>query len=67
MTASLLLPAASGSAALDALWGLAGLFAAAVAVGVTESIMARLRLIRVPPLLAAAGAFAALALVLVGD
>ena len=67
VTASLLLPAASGSAALDALWGLAGLFAAAVAVGVTESIMARLRLIRVPPLLAAAGAFAALALVLVGD
>ncbi len=47
--------------------GPAGLFAAAVAVGVTESIMARLRLIRVPPLLAAAGAFAALALVLVGD
>ncbi len=67
VTASLLLPAASGSAAVDALWGLAGLFAAAVAVGVTESIMARLRLTRVPPLLAAAGAFAALALVLVGD
>ncbi|MFZ5811756.1 MAG: respiratory chain complex I subunit 1 family protein [Thermodesulfobacteriota bacterium] len=67
VTANLLLPAASGSPALDALWGLAGLFAAAVAVGVTESIMARLRLTRVPPLLAAAGAFAALALVLVGD
>ncbi|NMC50841.1 MAG: hydrogenase [Desulfovibrio sp.] len=67
VTANLLLPAASGSPALDALWGLAGLFAAAVAVGVTESIMARLRLTRVPPLLAAAGAFAALALVLVGN
>ncbi len=67
VTTSLLLPAASGSVLLDALWGLAGILLAAVAVGVTESIMARLRLTRVPPLLAAAGAFAALALVLVGD
>ncbi|NDY58082.1 hydrogenase [Desulfovibrio sulfodismutans] len=63
---SLLLPAASGVLAWDALWGLAGVFAAAAAVGVTESVMARLRLTRVPPLLAAAGAFAALALILVG-
>lgn len=67
VTTSLLLPAASGSLVWDALWGLAGVFAAAAAVGVTESVMARLRLTRVPPLLAAAGAFAALALILVGS
>lgn len=66
ITTSLLLPAVSGSVGLDAVWGLVGILAAAVAVGVTESVMARLRLTRVPPLLAAAGAFAALALILVG-
>jgi formate hydrogenlyase subunit 4 len=66
ITTSLLLPAATGSPVPDALWGLAGILAASLAVGVTESVMARLRLTRVPPLLAAAGAFAALALILVG-
>ncbi|QLA17575.1 respiratory chain complex I subunit 1 family protein [Desulfolutivibrio sulfoxidireducens] len=67
ITASLILPAASASPPREAIWGLAGIFLAAVVVGVTESIMARLRLTRVPPLLAAAGAFAALALILVGN
>jgi formate hydrogenlyase subunit 4 len=37
----------------------------AAAVGVTESIMARLRLLRVPQLLAAAGALSSFALLLV--
>lgn len=51
-------------------WGdlgvsVAGLVALAVVTGVIESTMARLRLLRVPHLLAAAGALAALALVLV--
>ncbi|MDR3074023.1 MAG: NADH-quinone oxidoreductase subunit H [Deltaproteobacteria bacterium] len=40
---------------------LAAMFATAALVGVTESIMARFRLIRVPQLLALAGALAALA------
>ena len=43
---------------------LAGMLGVAVVVGVVESVMARLRLLRVPQLLAAAGAFAVLALVL---
>jgi len=41
-----------------------GVFLVAVAVGVTESIMARLRMERVPRLLGGAGALAALSLVL---
>jgi formate hydrogenlyase subunit 4 len=43
---------------------LAGMLGLAVVVGAVESVMARLRLLRVPQLLAAAGAFAVLALVL---
>jgi len=47
-------------------WGtfLGGMFAVAVAVGLVESGMARLRMERVPRLLGAAGALAALSLVL---
>lgn len=44
--------------------GLGGMLVLAVAVGVIESVMARLRLVRVPQLLAAASALSALALVL---
>ncbi len=43
---------------------LAGIFVVAVAVGVTESAMARLRLLRVPQMLGLAGALAALACLL---
>ncbi len=43
---------------------LGGILVVAVAVGVTESIMARLRLVRIPQLLTLAGAFAALACLL---
>ncbi len=42
----------------------AGLFVLSVAVGVVESCMARLRLLRVPQLLTVAGVFAALAIIL---
>ncbi|MBI5723091.1 MAG: NADH-quinone oxidoreductase subunit H [Planctomycetes bacterium] len=44
---------------------LAGMFALAVLVGVIESVMARLRMIRVPQLLVAAIAFSLLAIILV--
>ncbi|MFU2208909.1 respiratory chain complex I subunit 1 family protein [Solidesulfovibrio sp. C21] len=49
-----------------AAWGgwLVAMLVAAVVVGVVESIMARLRLVRVPRLLGGAGALAALSLVL---
>ena len=43
---------------------LGGILAVAIAVGIMESIMARLRLVRIPQLLAMAGAFAALACLL---
>ncbi len=43
---------------------LAGIFIVAVGVGVTESVMARLRLLRVPQLLGLAGALSALACLL---
>ena len=46
-------------------WRLAGMFALARLVGMVESIMARLRLLRVPQLLVGAGACSDLALVLV--
>ena len=60
----LVLPVRTGNAWLDVGAGLGGIFAVAVAVGVVESSMARLRLVRVPQLLVGAGALAALALIL---
>jgi formate hydrogenlyase subunit 4 len=54
----------SGSLWLDSLAGLASMLGLAVAVGVIESSMARLRLLRVPQLLVGAAALAALAFVL---
>ena len=58
-------PFASGNAYLD--WGLFALsmLLLAVAIGVVESVMARLRLIRVPQLLVAALILTAFSLVLV--
>ncbi|MFZ5761070.1 MAG: respiratory chain complex I subunit 1 family protein [Thermodesulfobacteriota bacterium] len=50
LVVNLLLPA-TGNLAVDAAAFVAGLFAVAVAVGLVESAMARLRLIRVPQLL----------------
>jgi len=60
-----LLPVKTGHAALDAAIMVGGMMALAVATGVIESTMARLRMVRVPQLLAAASALAVLALVLV--
>ncbi len=63
LIASLLVPR-TGQPLLDAAAGLGGLFVVAVATGIVESIMARLRLVRVPQLLVAALAMAALGLAL---
>jgi formate hydrogenlyase subunit 4 len=60
----LVLPVRTGNVWLDVGAGLGGMFVMAVAVGVVESSMARLRLLRVPQLLVGAGALAALALIL---
>ncbi|MEI6970232.1 MAG: NADH-quinone oxidoreductase subunit H [bacterium] len=61
----LLAPVRTGQILPDLAAGLAGMLTLAVAVGVVESTMARLRLVRVPHLLLAAGAFSILALLLV--
>ena len=60
----LLAPVRSGNLLLDMAAGLAGMVTLAVAVGVVESTMARLRLVRVPLLLLAASAFSILAILL---
>lgn len=49
---------------ISLLLGLLGILAVAVSIGVVESVMARLRLLRVPQLLSVAGAFAMLSCVL---
>ena len=54
----------SGSAVVSEVLFLAGLVAFAVGVGVVESVMARLRMIRVPQLLVGASVLSAFALVL---
>ncbi len=57
-----LVPARQPGAALSLAAGVAGLFALAALTGVIESVMARLRLSRVPQILIGAGALSALAL-----
>jgi formate hydrogenlyase subunit 4 len=64
LLAGVLLPAASGRAWLDRLAFVAAMLAVAIAVGVVESCMARLRLLRIPQLLLAAAAFPVLAFLL---
>jgi formate hydrogenlyase subunit 4 len=61
---ALVLPAHTGYAAADVAIFLGGQLVLAVVVGVIESTMARLRLVRVPQLLVAAGVLSALALFL---
>jgi formate hydrogenlyase subunit 4 len=58
-------PYRSGLWFVDCAEGVGCMILLAAAVGVTESIMARLRLLRVPQLLAAAGALSSFALLLV--
>ncbi|HPF98465.1 MAG TPA: NADH-quinone oxidoreductase subunit H [Kiritimatiellia bacterium] len=63
--AGLVVPRGVGSPAASLAATLGGVLLAAVLVGVIESIMARLRLLRVPQLLLGAAALAAVALLLV--
>ncbi len=65
LLAGFLLPGRTGSLVLDGLVFLAGMFTLAVAIGVVESTIARLRLHRVPQFLVGAGAFAVMALALI--
>lgn len=65
LLAGVLVPLHTGHAWLDAVAVVAGIFVVAVGVGVVESSMARLRLVRVPQLLVGAGVMAALAVLLV--
>jgi formate hydrogenlyase subunit 4 len=65
LVSGLLVPVRTGVAAIDIAAGVAGLLALAVITGVIESTLARLRLLRVPHLLAGACAFALLAFILV--
>jgi formate hydrogenlyase subunit 4 len=65
IVAGILVPVRTGDAWIDGVAGIGGLFALAVVVGIVESSMARLRLVRVPQLLVSAGALSALALVMV--
>ncbi len=58
-------PVRSGWVLLDLVVGLLGLALLAVLVGVVESVMARLRLVRVPQFLIAASILSIVALVLV--
>jgi formate hydrogenlyase subunit 4 len=64
LISSLLLPLRTGSFFLDGAMGLAALLLAGVVLGVVESSIARLRLLRVPQLIGFAGACAAFALIL---
>jgi formate hydrogenlyase subunit 4 len=65
LLAGLVLPLTGLDPWLAAAAGAAGMLAVAVVVGVVESSMARLRLVRVPQLLVGAGVLSALALLLV--
>lgn len=61
----LVVPARVGNPWLDTAAAVGGMFALAVVVGVVESTMARLRVLRVPQLLVGASALSMLALILV--
>jgi formate hydrogenlyase subunit 4 len=65
LLAGVLIPVRTGYFLLDSLATLGGIFLLAIGIGVIESSMARLRLLRVPQLLSGAGVLAILALVLV--
>lgn len=64
LVTGLVLPVHTGRLWVDGPVALGGMIILAVGVGVVESVMARLRLVRVPQLLVGAGAMCALALVL---
>jgi formate hydrogenlyase subunit 4 len=64
LLAGVLVPVRSGRPWVDAVAAIGGIFVVAVVIGIIESSMARLRLLRVPQLLTGAGAFSVLALML---
>ncbi|MBI3097267.1 MAG: NADH-quinone oxidoreductase subunit H [Planctomycetes bacterium] len=64
LVVGMLLPVGPGSAPAGVALAGGGMIALAVLTGVVESVMARLRLLRVPQLLVGAGALSSLALVL---
>ena len=64
LVAGLLVPVRTGSVLIDLLVGLGGLFAVALAVGLVESCMARLRLTRLPQLLLGATLLSLVGLIL---
>jgi formate hydrogenlyase subunit 4 len=61
----IILPVRSGNPWLDIPAALAGMIFLAMLIGVIESIMARLRLLRVPQLLIGAGAISVIGLILI--
>jgi len=65
LVVGILVPVRTGMLAVDAAAAVAGMFLLAVATGVVESVMARLRLLRVPQLLVAAVVLSVLAMLLV--
>jgi formate hydrogenlyase subunit 4 len=65
LLAGILIPVRSGNALLDTAATIAGIFLVAIIIGIVESVMARLRLLRIPQLLSGAGVISILALVLV--
>jgi formate hydrogenlyase subunit 4 len=65
LLAGVLIPVRSGNFLLDGAATLGGIFLLSIVIGVIESSMARLRLLRVPQLLSGAGVLAILAIVLV--
>jgi formate hydrogenlyase subunit 4 len=65
LLAGVLIPVRSGNFLLDGAATLGGIFLLTIVIGVIESSMARLRLLRVPQLLSGAGVLAILAIVLV--
>lgn len=65
LLAGIIIPVRSGNAWLDAGATLGGIFLLAVVVGVVESTLARLRLLKVPQFLTGAGVLAMVALLIV--
>jgi formate hydrogenlyase subunit 4 len=65
LISSILIPVRTGNPWLDGAAIVGGLFLLALVTGVVESVMARLRLLRVPQLLVGAGFLSTLALVLI--
>ncbi|HUC85534.1 MAG TPA: NADH-quinone oxidoreductase subunit H, partial [Candidatus Acidoferrales bacterium] len=64
LVVGMVVPVLTDAPVLSLMLSVGGMFAVAVVIGVVESVMARLRLLMVPQLLAGAGALAAMAFLL---